>query len=69
MGNKYFCWEIVVLADKLIVYDLENMTMGWTEYNCSSSIKVKDESSGNSYSAVAHDVSNKSSRYFNNQPV
>ncbi|KAL0317575.1 UNVERIFIED_CONTAM: Aspartic proteinase-like protein 2 [Sesamum angustifolium] len=37
----------IVLQDKLVLYDLENQTIGWTPYNCSSTIKVRDEASGN----------------------
>ncbi|KAF7837084.1 aspartic proteinase-like protein 2 [Senna tora] len=33
----------LVLSNKLVVYDLEKQVIGWTEYNCSSSIEVKDE--------------------------
>ncbi|XP_031105024.1 aspartic proteinase-like protein 2 [Ipomoea triloba] len=47
----------LVLSGKLVVYDLENQTIGWTDHNCSSSIKVKDESSGNVYTVGAHDIS------------
>ncbi|KAI4302057.1 hypothetical protein L6164_035275 [Bauhinia variegata] len=47
----------LVLSNKLVVYDLENMTIGWTEYNCSSSIKVKDERNGAVYTVSAHDIS------------
>ncbi|GJX45394.1 MAK10-like protein [Tanacetum coccineum] len=47
----------LVLTDKLVTYDLEKKTIGWTEYNCSSSIKVKDEEPGNMYSAGAHNLS------------
>ncbi|EXC35930.1 Aspartic proteinase-like protein 2 [Morus notabilis] len=36
----------LVLSNKLVVYDLENQAIGWTEYNCSSNIKVKDEQTG-----------------------
>ncbi|QCE12814.1 aspartic proteinase-like protein 2 [Vigna unguiculata] len=36
----------LVLSNKLVFYDLENQAIGWTEYNCSSSIKVKDERTG-----------------------
>ncbi|KAL6976987.1 hypothetical protein U1Q18_025771 [Sarracenia purpurea var. burkii] len=35
----------LALSNKLVLYDLENQTIGWTEYNCSSSIKMKDEQS------------------------
>ncbi|VFQ95577.1 unnamed protein product [Cuscuta campestris] len=47
----------LVLSGKLVVYDLESQTVGFTEYNCSSSIKVKEEGSGNTYSVGAHDIS------------
>ncbi|KAG2402168.1 Aspartic proteinase-like protein [Vigna angularis] len=36
----------LVLSNKVVIYDLENMAIGWTDYNCSSSIKVKDEATG-----------------------
>ncbi|KAL9260414.1 Aspartic proteinase 36-like protein, partial [Drosera capensis] len=45
----------LVLSNKLIVFDLVNQTVGWTEYNCSSSIKLKDES-GNVYTVNAQDI-------------
>ncbi|KAL6581537.1 hypothetical protein OROMI_007460 [Orobanche minor] len=51
----------IALSDKLVLYDMENQTIGWTQYNCSSSIKVKDESIGNAYSVVAHKLSSASS--------
>ncbi|XP_057801632.1 aspartic proteinase 36-like isoform X1 [Salvia miltiorrhiza] len=47
----------IVLSDKLVLYDLENQTIGWTQYNCSSSIKVRDEATGNVYAVGAHDIS------------
>ncbi|KAL0298468.1 UNVERIFIED_CONTAM: Aspartic proteinase-like protein 2 [Sesamum radiatum] len=47
----------IVLQDKLVLYDLENQTIGWTLYNCSSTIKVRDEASGNVYSVAAHNIS------------
>ncbi|KAK3188838.1 hypothetical protein Dsin_028399 [Dipteronia sinensis] len=47
----------LVLSSKLVVYDMENQTIGWTEYNCSSSIKIKDEKSGAVYSVGAHNIS------------
>ncbi|XVF41477.1 hypothetical protein PTKIN_Ptkin01aG0282800 [Pterospermum kingtungense] len=46
----------LVLSNKLVVYDIENQTIGWTDYNCSSSIKVKNENSGNVYSVGANDI-------------
>ncbi|XP_043715427.1 aspartic proteinase 36-like [Telopea speciosissima] len=36
----------LVLSNKLVVYDLENSTIGWTEYNCSSSIALQTGPSG-----------------------
>ncbi|XP_042038510.1 aspartic proteinase 36-like [Salvia splendens] len=47
----------IVLSNKLVVYDLENQTIGWTEYNCSSSIKVRDEATGNVYGVGSHLIS------------
>ncbi|KAG9446441.1 hypothetical protein H6P81_012569 [Aristolochia fimbriata] len=47
----------LVLSNKLVVYDLENQTIGWTEYNCSSNIQVQDEKTGSIYSIGAHDIS------------
>ncbi|KAK7394654.1 hypothetical protein VNO78_15189 [Psophocarpus tetragonolobus] len=46
----------LVLTNRLVVYDLDNMTIGWTNYNCSSSIKVKDDKSGSVYTVGAHDI-------------
>ncbi|GAA0170534.1 antimicrobial response protein [Lithospermum erythrorhizon] len=37
--------------------DLENQTIGWTEYNCSSYIKIKDELTGLLHLVGAHDLS------------
>ncbi|XP_022743763.1 aspartic proteinase-like protein 2 [Durio zibethinus] len=51
----------LVLSNKLVIYDIENQTIGWTEYNCSSSIKVMDEQSGTVYSVSAHDIGSASS--------
>ncbi|KAK6915183.1 Xylanase inhibitor, C-terminal [Dillenia turbinata] len=46
----------LVLSNKLVVYDLVNQVIGWTEYNCSSSIKVKDDQSEATYSVHAEDL-------------
>ncbi|KAJ6850135.1 aspartic proteinase-like protein 2 [Iris pallida] len=46
-----------LLSNKLVVYDLEKQVIGWTDYNCSSSIKIKDDKSGRVYSVDAHNVS------------
>ncbi|XP_043804932.1 aspartic proteinase 36 isoform X2 [Manihot esculenta] len=47
----------LVFSNKLVLYDMEKQAIGWTEYNCSSSIKVKDEISGAVYSVGHHNVS------------
>ncbi|KAJ6697065.1 hypothetical protein OIU85_003429 [Salix viminalis] len=46
----------LVLSNKLVLYDIENQAIGWTEYNCSSSIKVKDDKSGSVYSVGAENL-------------
>ncbi|GMH11409.1 hypothetical protein Nepgr_013250 [Nepenthes gracilis] len=51
----------LVLSNKLVLYDLENQAIGWTEYNCSSSIKVKDKESNAVYTVNAQDISTASS--------
>ncbi|KAE9617751.1 putative nepenthesin [Lupinus albus] len=50
----------LVLSNKLVVYDLENMEVGWTDFNCSSSIKVKDEKTRSVYALGAHKLSSAS---------
>ncbi|XP_022761687.1 aspartic proteinase-like protein 2 isoform X2 [Durio zibethinus] len=47
----------LVLSNKLVVYDLENQTIGWTEYNCSSSIQVLDERTGTVHLVGSHYIS------------
>ncbi|XAR65804.1 Nepenthesin [Bertholletia excelsa] len=39
----------LVLSNKLVVYNLENQTIGMANYDCSSTIKVKDEETGAEY--------------------
>ncbi|XP_065861559.1 aspartic proteinase 36 isoform X4 [Euphorbia lathyris] len=46
----------LVLSNKLVLYDLENQAIGWTEYNCSSSIKVKDERTGTVHLVGSHSI-------------
>ncbi|KAJ7979909.1 aspartic proteinase-like protein 2 [Quillaja saponaria] len=46
----------VALMDKLVLYDLEKQVIGWTQYNCSSSIKVREGSSGAVYSVNSHNI-------------
>ncbi|KAK8488311.1 hypothetical protein V6N11_068439 [Hibiscus sabdariffa] len=45
----------LVLSNKLVLYDLENQVIGWTEYNCSSSIQVLDERTGTVHLVVLLD--------------
>ncbi|KAL1535251.1 aspartic proteinase 36-like [Salvia divinorum] len=47
----------LVLANKLVLYDLEKHAIGWTEYNCSSSIQIKDEITGSIHLVGAHTLS------------
>lgn len=47
----------LVLSNKLVFYDLENQVIGWTEYNCSSSIKVRDERTGTVHLVGPHYIS------------
>ncbi|CAJ1838641.1 unnamed protein product [Sphenostylis stenocarpa] len=47
----------LVLSNKLVFYDLENQAIGWTEYNCSSSIKVRDERTGTVHLVGFHHIS------------
>ncbi|XP_043718778.1 aspartic proteinase 36-like isoform X2 [Telopea speciosissima] len=47
----------LVLSNKLVLYDLENQVIGWTEYNCTSSIELKDEKTGASYEVGATNLS------------
>ncbi|KAD5960337.1 hypothetical protein E3N88_11809 [Mikania micrantha] len=56
-GDELTLLGDLVLSDKLVTYDMENQAIGWTDYDCSSSIKVKDEKSGNVYEVGAHDIS------------
>ncbi|XP_020220034.1 aspartic proteinase-like protein 2 [Cajanus cajan] len=47
----------LVLSNKLVFYDLENQAIGWTEYNCSSTIKVRDERTGTVHLVGSHFLS------------
>ncbi|KAK9673483.1 hypothetical protein RND81_12G170300 [Saponaria officinalis] len=51
----------IVLSNKLVYYDLENQTIGWSPYNCSSSIKLKDKDSGTVNTVGAHNLSSANS--------
>ncbi|KAM1169415.1 hypothetical protein ACFX13_031910 [Malus domestica] len=50
----------LVLSNKLVIYDLENQMIGWTDYNCSSSIKVRNEKTGGVDTIGAHNLSSAS---------
>ncbi|KAL3536393.1 hypothetical protein ACH5RR_004854 [Cinchona calisaya] len=56
-GQELILLGDIILSNKLVVYDLENQKIGWTPYNCSSSIKVKDEVSGNVNSVNSPNIS------------
>lgn len=47
----------LALSNKLVVYDLVNQAIGWTEYNCSSSIKIQDDKTGAMYIVDAYSLS------------
>ncbi|XP_022933920.1 aspartic proteinase-like protein 2 isoform X2 [Cucurbita moschata] len=51
----------LVLQNKLIYYNLENQTLGWIEYNCTSGIKLREEKSGKVYTVGAHRLSSPAS--------
>ncbi|XP_050138262.1 aspartic proteinase 36-like [Malus sylvestris] len=50
----------LVLSNKLVIYDVENQMIGWTDYNCSSSIKVRNEKTGTIDTISAHNLSSAS---------
>ncbi|TKY45793.1 Aspartic proteinase protein 2 [Spatholobus suberectus] len=58
-GRELILLGDMLLSNKLFVYDLEN-TIGWTDYNCSSSITVKDDKTGSVYTVGAHNLSSTS---------
>ncbi|XP_052151319.1 aspartic proteinase 39-like isoform X4 [Oryza glaberrima] len=47
----------MVISNKVVVYDMEKQAIGWTEHNCSSSIKIKDEKTGATYTVQADNIS------------
>ncbi|KAF5204544.1 Aspartic proteinase-like protein [Thalictrum thalictroides] len=70
-GKKLWCigWQplkdktilgVLALSNKLVVYDLDKQAIGWTAYNCSSSIQLLDDQTGALYSVAAHDLSSAS---------
>lgn len=60
-GSEITLLGDLVLSNKLVVYDIENQAIGWTEYDCSSTIKLKyEESSGSAYTVASHNISSAS---------
>ncbi|KAE9595225.1 putative nepenthesin [Lupinus albus] len=57
----------LVLSNKLVFYDLENQVIGWTDYNCSSSIKVRDEKTGTVHLVGSHYISSATTLNTNNK--
>ncbi|KAF5783377.1 putative nepenthesin [Helianthus annuus] len=61
MGSKDIRETIVlgdfILSNKLVLYDLEKQTIGWTEYNCSSNITIMDDISKFLYLVGSHRIS------------
>ncbi|KAH9670729.1 hypothetical protein KPL70_017091 [Citrus sinensis] len=55
-GRQMILLGDLVLSNKLVVYDVQNQTIGWTDFNCSSSIKLRDEKSGAEYSIGGHNL-------------
>ncbi|XP_022157064.1 aspartic proteinase-like protein 2 [Momordica charantia] len=59
-GKQVFLLGDMVLQNKLVYYNLENQTIGWTEYNCTSGIKLKDAKSQEVYTVGYHKLSSAS---------
>ncbi|KAJ4721550.1 Aspartic proteinase-like protein 2 [Melia azedarach] len=55
-GREMILLGDLVLSNKLVIYDVENQTIGWTDYNCSSSITIRDEKSGADYTVGSHNI-------------
>ncbi|CAN1253254.1 Aspartic proteinase 36 [Linum perenne] len=53
----------LVLSNKLVLYDLERQAIGWTEYNCSSSITVQDEKTGTVHLVGSHYIPSSASSF------
>ncbi|XP_038972624.1 aspartic proteinase 39-like isoform X1 [Phoenix dactylifera] len=56
-GKDMFLLGDLALSNKLVLYDLENQVIGWTEHNCSSSIQIKDDKTGAIFTVDAHNIS------------
>ncbi|OWM86148.1 hypothetical protein CDL15_Pgr010972 [Punica granatum] len=56
-GKEVVLLGDLVLSNKLVIYNLVNQTIGWVDYNCSSSIQVKDEKSGATHTVGTHNLS------------
>ncbi|KAI3989522.1 hypothetical protein MKX01_035284 [Papaver californicum] len=53
----------LVLTNKLVLYDLENQVLGLSDYNCSSTIGLKDETTGAVNQVGSHDLSSSRARF------
>ncbi|KAI3989152.1 hypothetical protein MKX01_033188 [Papaver californicum] len=53
----------LVLTNKLVLYDLENQVLGFSDYNCSSTIRLKAEVSGDVNQEGSHSLSSSHARY------
>ncbi|GMI94182.1 hypothetical protein like AT3G02740 [Hibiscus trionum] len=51
----------LALSNKLVIYDIENQSIGWTDYNCTTNVKVKDAQTGTEYTVGAHLISSATS--------
>ncbi|WOL01408.1 aspartic proteinase-like protein 2 isoform X1 [Canna indica] len=67
-GKDIFLIGDLALSNKLVYYDLENQVIGWTEYNCSSSVQVQDGKSGAIYTVDAHNISS-GARFQKQSPI
>ncbi|XP_051141175.1 aspartic proteinase 39-like [Andrographis paniculata] len=56
-GHEMTLLGDLALSDKLVVYDLERQAVGWTEHDCSTGIKLRDNASGNAYDVSATNLS------------
>lgn len=53
----------LVLTNKLVLYDLENQVLGLSDYNCSSTIGMKDETTGAVNQVGSQNLSSSPARY------
>lgn len=58
-GREMTLFGDLVLSNKLVLYDIEKQAIGWTEYDCSSTVKLNyEENNGSSaYTVASHNIS------------